>query len=623
MKTNGAAARVAADLLDRARLLPRIAWRAILIGAALEILTALVVAPLITWSFHTALRLSGAPLRVNFDLFALLLDPRTLLLALWLPVIVGVGLSGLASAAILAASTLDGRPASPLEIICVIATRLRLLRGAPLVKAAVYLLFALPVLAAAVGAVLTGAVLSAGQSAIFEIVDPGPAILVVVGAALLACAVVALWLTARWRFVVHLVAAEGVPLGEAFRRSVERSNAEGESPLLLTIVAGAIVVGAAILTTAVLGAVHAVTLNAVQNTGQRIFTGVAASLVAFDMIALSVLGSLAAAWIAAVNAAMWRRLGGAPREPTQPQTATHGRPLRARTVIAAAVVVVLVSGALTVPQVSRAIQGLHRDTLVTAHRGSALRAPENTLAAVRAAIEDGADFVEIDIQQAADGGLVLMHDATLRRTTGRPEGVWQLTTAELVAIDAGSWFDGAFAGETIPALAAVIDAVRGGAMLNIEVKLHGRERNLASALVGLLQAEGLIDDCVITSLDLAILAEIRAIEPRLRTGLILTASIGDIRAPDVDLLVVQPLIATPAFIARAHRRGQEVHVWSLNEARNMHEAIDRGADGILTPDPALCRRIIEGRTPEDDARALLVRLFGRAGPMSPAPGGWE
>ena len=94
-------------------------------------------------------------------------------------------------------------------------------------------------------------------------------------------------------------------------------------------------------------------------------------------------------------------------------------------------------------------------------------------------------------------------------------------------------------------------------------------------------------------------------------------------ASDSDMFAVQPLLATREFIVRAHRAGREVHVWSLTEPRNMHMIIDRGADGILTPDPALARRVVKSRTPADDARALLLRLFGRAGWLAPAPEGWE
>jgi glycerophosphoryl diester phosphodiesterase len=275
------------------------------------------------------------------------------------------------------------------------------------------------------------------------------------------------------------------------------------------------------------------------------------------------------------------------------------------------------------PDVIGTMESLHREVSITAHRGAAARAPENTIAAVRAAIEDGADYVEIDVQQTADGGLVLMHDLSLRRTTGRTEGVWQLTAEEITSIDAGRWYGTEFTGELVPTLEAVIDITRGEALLNIEIKLHGRERGVAQSLVNVLQQLHVTNECIVTSLDQAILAEIRAIDPSIGIGAIITAAVGDVSALDVDFLVVQPLIATPSYIARAHGRGQEVHVWSLSDPANIHTAIDQGADGILTPDPALGVAVRDSRTPEDDLRALLVRLFGRAGRMVPAPDGWE
>ena len=87
-----------------------------------------------------------------------------------------------------------------------------------------------------------------------------------------------------------------------------------------------------------------------------------------------------------------------------------------------------------------------------AHRGDWRVAPENSLAAFRAAIAQGADGIEMDSELTADGQLVLMHDDTVDRTTNGKGRVAEMTLAEIRKLDAGAWFDSAFRGERIPTL---------------------------------------------------------------------------------------------------------------------------------------------------------------------------
>ncbi len=124
--------------------------------------------------------------------------------------------------------------------------------------------------------------------------------------------------------------------------------------------------------------------------------------------------------------------------------------------------------------------------ILVAHRGASAYAPEHTLAAYRLAIEQGADFVEQDLQISKDGVLVCLHDLTLERTTNVEEvfperaatdqkgrKVWNVsdfTLQELKTLDAGSWFNPKFKGERIPTFQEAIDVVRGKAGLYPETK---------------------------------------------------------------------------------------------------------------------------------------------------------
>ncbi|MFG0283376.1 MAG: glycerophosphodiester phosphodiesterase family protein [Phycisphaerales bacterium JB039] len=606
------------------RLIRRNVREALLYFLAIELATIIVVSPLITWALYRLLALTGEPVRLNYGLLDLLLEPRLLIGVLWLPVLAWIAMLNTGG---LVAMTARGHQQVRLSVGAAFAHTLRclaLVRGAALLKAAAYFALILPGVGALAAAIVSGALLGLPDSALFEIIPASAPLvlaLVVLGAI---SAALALWLTVRWCFVFHGVVVDGLALGPAFARSAALGRGR-RRPLLLLIVGAALVVAATLgLGAGLLALLNGLVMRLAGGVSTSSLTWIGALLVAVNVGAASVLAWLCAYWTIAVTTAAYFRL----RDP-EPAAWLEARPARAPTRVAAriwlaaAALILIVAAALTAPDVRRTMDAVQQKVLITAHRGSASRAPENTLAAVRAAIEDGADLIEIDIQQAADGGLVLMHDLTLARTTGRPERVWELSTDQLTSIDAGSWFGDEFAGETIPTLEQVIDTVRGKCMLNIEIKLHGRERDLAETLIALLKREQFSGDCIVTSLDYAVLTEIRRIAPEIPVGIIITASIGNVRSLDVDLFAVQPLIATTGFIARAHRQGRPVHVWSLNDPRNMHTAIDRGADGILSSEPRLVRRVLESRTPADDARALMLRLFGRPGPMAPAPAGWE
>ncbi len=161
---------------------------------------------------------------------------------------------------------------------------------------------------------------------------------------------------------------------------------------------------------------------------------------------------------------------------------------------------------------------LKGDAAITAHRGAKAAAPENTLAAFKAAIDAGADYVELDVQRSRDGEVVVMHDADFMRMGDDPRRVADLTAAEIATIDIGRKYGPQFAGERAPTLEQVIDLARGRIRINIELKYNVPDPGLAPAVVDLLRREDFIDQVVITSLDYAALKQVKSLEPRLETG---------------------------------------------------------------------------------------------------------
>jgi glycerophosphoryl diester phosphodiesterase len=251
---------------------------------------------------------------------------------------------------------------------------------------------------------------------------------------------------------------------------------------------------------------------------------------------------------------------------------------------------------------------LQDDVAITAHRGASVAAPENTLAAFREAMAAGADYAELDVQHTRDGEIVVVHDADLMRMGGDPRRVADLAAAEIAAIDIGRKYDAKFAGEVPPTLAEVIRLVRGRMKLNIELKYNVPDPGLAPAVIELLRREQFLDDVVITSLDYAALKQVEGIEPRLRTGHIVTASVGNVLRTEADFLSLSSAQATASLVRRAHRAGKEVHVWTVNSPEVVVRMIERGVDNIITDDPALVARVVRDRSALENAEILGLRL---------------
>jgi glycerophosphoryl diester phosphodiesterase len=243
---------------------------------------------------------------------------------------------------------------------------------------------------------------------------------------------------------------------------------------------------------------------------------------------------------------------------------------------------------------------------VTAHRGSSKLAPENTLSAVRRAIEDGAHFAEIDVQETADGVIVLLHDTDLMRIAGLNKNIWQVTYSEIKSLDVGSWFSKDFSGEHIPTLAETIELARDKIKLNIELKFNGHEKQLVANVAKIIEDHQFESRCVISSLNFAGLQKVRELNPDLQTGFIVARSIGNMVGADIDFLSLAASMVTADVVAAAAKRKKEVHVWTINSPARMSYFIDLGVDNIITDYPARLVALIKERESYSDIEKLLL-----------------
>lgn len=238
-----------------------------------------------------------------------------------------------------------------------------------------------------------------------------------------------------------------------------------------------------------------------------------------------------------------------------------------------------------------------RKVINCAHRGASGHAPENTLAAIRMALAMGAHMSEIDVQQTADDRLVLLHDDELGRTTNGTGFLWQKTYDEVKKLDAGSWFGAKFSGEPLPTLEEVIAAVRGKIKLNIEIKLHGHERNVAQLVVDTIRRERFQSECIVTSFGHAVADEIKQLAPELQVGYIFGREEyhEGVFSGGVEVLSANHSLIDAEFMRKARAAGKQVHVWTVNEAALMRRLLDLGVDAIITNYPDRLAEVLRER----------------------------
>lgn len=261
------------------------------------------------------------------------------------------------------------------------------------------------------------------------------------------------------------------------------------------------------------------------------------------------------------------------------------------------------------------------DVIVIAHRGAAGSAPENTLASVALAIEQGADMVEIDVQETADGVVVVVHDSDLMRVGGAAVKIWEATYDEILEIDVGSWYGPEFSGQRVPTLEQVLELCKGRAHVDIELKYYGHNERLEERVAEIVERTGMEDEVVLMSLAYDLVLSMKALRPDWTVGLLTAKAVGDLTTSDADFLAVHVGIASPRFVRRAHAAGKEVWVWTVNDKLNMWRMMSRGVDGVITDHPALARKVISERAELSSAERLMVTAAFWMGlePKEPPP----
>jgi glycerophosphoryl diester phosphodiesterase len=226
-----------------------------------------------------------------------------------------------------------------------------------------------------------------------------------------------------------------------------------------------------------------------------------------------------------------------------------------------------------------------------AHRGASGKFPENTRLAFEKAIEARADMIEIDCQTTSDGHIVVFHDERLNRTAGVSGTVKSKTLQQLKKLDVGQWKKRSFRGQRVLTLEEALEIIAGKVDLCLDIKrFNASQQGMEIKLLFILSHYDYLDQTIFSSFDYHCLERVRELAPEARIGVIYGAGVkadpfAAAERLEARSMHVQRQMATRLFLDKAWETGLDVHVWTVNEVRDMEKFASLGVQGIVSDYP--------------------------------------
>jgi glycerophosphoryl diester phosphodiesterase len=226
-----------------------------------------------------------------------------------------------------------------------------------------------------------------------------------------------------------------------------------------------------------------------------------------------------------------------------------------------------------------------------AHRGASGNFPENTRLAFEKAIEARVDMIEMDCQLTADGHIVFFHDERLKRTAGVGGTVKSKSLEQLKKLDVGQWKKRSFRGQRVLTLEEVLNIVEGKVDLCLDIKqFKDSQPGMEIKLLFILSHYNYLDQTIFSSFDYQCLDRVREFAPEARVGVIYGTGVKADPFVAAERLAassihVQRDVATQPFLDKAWEAGLDVHVWTVNEIRDMEKFAALGVQGIVSDYP--------------------------------------
>ncbi|MGG0759973.1 glycerophosphoryl diester phosphodiesterase membrane domain-containing protein [Bacillus paramycoides] len=252
-------------------------------------------------------------------------------------------------------------------------------------------------------------------------------------------------------------------------------------------------------------------------------------------------------------------------------------------------IVGIITAGMVVAFIVTFISNSYKEPIIMAHRGYISKGVENTKEAVQGAIDAKADYAEIDVLQTKDGELAVIHDLKLKRLANANVHVSDLTMDELRQLTLSQ--DG-FSGQ-ISTLDEIIKLAKDKIKLNIEVKLHGGEKDFVNKVLKTIKDNDFEKQCVIQTLHYPLIKEFKRANPDIKVGYILYASRANLKNVKADFYVAEEYMLNKKLVKEARKLNKPIYVWTVNDMESLKAYYKLNVDGIITDYPEDARETIK------------------------------
>ncbi|MGG0254262.1 glycerophosphodiester phosphodiesterase [Bacillus toyonensis] len=252
-------------------------------------------------------------------------------------------------------------------------------------------------------------------------------------------------------------------------------------------------------------------------------------------------------------------------------------------------IVGIITAGMVVAFIVTFISNSYKEPIIMAHRGYISKGVENTKEAVQGAIDAKADYAEIDVLQTKDGELAVIHDLKLKRLANANVHVSDLTMDELRQLTLSQ--DG-FSGQ-ISTLDEIIKLAKGKIKLNIEVKLHGGEKDFVNKVLKAIKDNEFEKQCVIQTLHYPLIKEFKRANSDIKVGYILYASRANLKNVKADFYVAEEYMLNKKLVKEARKLNKPIYVWTVNDMESLKAYYKLNVDGIITDYPEDARETIK------------------------------
>jgi glycerophosphoryl diester phosphodiesterase len=259
-------------------------------------------------------------------------------------------------------------------------------------------------------------------------------------------------------------------------------------------------------------------------------------------------------------------------------------------------IVGIITAGMVVAFIVTFISNSYKEPIIMAHRGYISKGVENTKEALQGAIDAKADYAEIDVLQTKDGELAVIHDLKLKRLANANVHVSDLTMEELRQLTLSQ--DG-FSGQ-ISTLDEIIKLAKGKIKLNIEVKLHGGEKDFVNKVLKAIKDNEFEKQCVIQTLHYPLIKEFKRANPNIKVGYILYASRADLKNVKADFYVAEEYMLNKKLVKEARKINKPIYVWTVNDMESLKAYYKLNVDGIITDYPEDARETIKMLKEQED-----------------------